>query len=155
MPLLPTGMLRDRNDVTLAGTSARSFWLNGSAWDYPTFENADTFVERLVKKGLIVTDPSIEAALRGRAEGLSLRSGQRHFLRATGMTQATIRQIGRARHATTLLQNGAGIFQVVEEAGYYDQAHLTRSLRHFIGQTPLQVARGQEQLSLLYKTGDR
>ncbi len=31
MPLLPTGMLRDRNDVTLPEASARSCWLNGSA----------------------------------------------------------------------------------------------------------------------------
>ncbi|QSA97301.1 helix-turn-helix domain-containing protein [Methylococcus sp. EFPC2] len=154
MPLMPTGMLRDRNDVILADASARSFWLYGSAWEYPSFENADTFVDRLVKWGLVVTDPRIETALRGRPEGLSQRSGQRHFLRATGMTQATIRQIERARHATSLLQSGTAILQAVHEAGYYDQAHMTRSLRHFIGQTPLQIARGQEQLSLLYKTGD-
>jgi methylphosphotriester-DNA--protein-cysteine methyltransferase len=147
--------LRDRNDVTLAEASSGSFWLNGSAWEYPSFENADAFVERLAKQGLIVTDRSVEAALRGRGEELSPRSGQRHFLRATGMTQGTVRQIERARRATTLLQNGAGIVQAVEEAGYYDQAHLTRSLQHFIGQTPAQIVRGQEQLSLLYKTGGR
>ena len=31
MPLMPTAVLRDRNDVTLPGASGRSFWLNGSA----------------------------------------------------------------------------------------------------------------------------
>jgi AraC-like DNA-binding protein len=41
---------------------------------------------------------------------------------------------------------------VAQDAGYFDQAHLTRSLRRFIGQTPMQIVRNQEQLSLLYNT---
>jgi methylphosphotriester-DNA--protein-cysteine methyltransferase len=68
------------------------------------------------------------------------------------MTLATIRQIERARHATKLLRNGARLVDVAYEAGYFDQAHLTRSLTRFIGRTPAQIARGQEQLSLLYNT---
>ena len=38
MPLLPAKNLSGRRDVTLPDASCRSFWLNGSAWDYPTFE---------------------------------------------------------------------------------------------------------------------
>jgi AraC-like DNA-binding protein len=70
---------------------------------------------------------------------------------ATGMTRSTIRQIERARHATDLLQRGASILHVAHDLGYADQAHLTRSMTRFIGQTPAQVARGAAQLSLLYK----
>jgi Transcriptional regulator containing an amidase domain and an AraC-type DNA-binding HTH domain len=46
------------------------------------------------------------------------------------------------------------ILDVVYEAGYYDQPHLTRSLKYFIGQTPAQIMQenATEQLSLLYKT---
>ena len=33
MPLMRSGDLRDRNDVTLPNATKRSFWLNGSAWD--------------------------------------------------------------------------------------------------------------------------
>ena len=45
----------------------------------------------------------------------------------------------------------------VAEANYFDQPHLTRSLRRFIGRTPAQLAgktAGGEhkQLSFLYKT---
>jgi len=43
---------------------------------------------------------------------------------------------------------------VVYEAGYFDQPHLTRALKHFIGLTPAQImdrSRSQ-QLSFLYKT---
>jgi methylphosphotriester-DNA--protein-cysteine methyltransferase len=69
------------------------------------------------------------------------------------VTPATIRQIERARRATTLLRGGAPIAEVAQDAGYFDQAHLTRSVRRFIGQTPAEIARGEEQLSLLYNTG--
>src|SRR5262245_42652190 len=39
MPALPAGELCDRNDVTLPNASGRSFWLNGSVWEFPAFEN--------------------------------------------------------------------------------------------------------------------
>ena len=152
MPLLPARKLRDHSDVNLPAATGRSFWLNGSAWEYPDFENAEAFVKRLVRAGLIAFDPSVEAVLQGQRPRHSLRSTQRHFLRATGITHSTIRQIERARHATCLLKQGVSILDTVCQAGYFDQAHLTRSLKHLIGQTPAQIIRAQEQLSFLYKT---
>jgi len=152
MPQLTPGQLLDRNDVTLPDATSRSFWLNGSAWEYPDFENADTFVKRLVQKGIITRDSAVDAAVRGQGQALSLRSTQRHFPRATGLTHCTIRQIERARHATNLLQQGVSILDTVHEAGYFDQAHLTRSLKYRIGQTPTDIIRGKQQLSFLYKT---
>ena len=152
MPRLTPGSLRDRRDVTLPGATSRSFWLNGSAWDYPDFENADTFVKRLVHDGIIARDPVVDAALHGRARALSLRSAQRHFLRATGVTCCAARQVERARYATNLLKEGMSILDTVHTAGYFDQAHLTRSLKYRIGQTPAEIVRGREQLSFLYKT---
>ena len=152
MPQLLPGSLRDQRDVTLPDAASRSFWLNGSAWQYPDFENAETFVQRLAKAGVISRDPTVDAALQGQPRTLSLRSAQRHFLRATGMTCATFRQIERARYATNLLKEGVSILDVVHLAGYFDQAHLTRSLKHLIGQTPARIIRGKEQLSFLYKT---
>ena len=152
MPLLLPGNLRDRNDVVLPDASSRSFWLNGSAWEYPDFENAETFVKRLVHDGLIAVDFTVSAALRHQLPERTLRTAQRHFLQATGMTQSTIRQIERARHATNLLRQGVSIMDAVHQAGYYDQPHLTRSLRRLIGQTPAQIIRAEKQLSFLYNT---
>jgi hypothetical protein len=40
MPLLRPGFLRDRNDVAHPNAGDRSFWLNGSALEFPNFENA-------------------------------------------------------------------------------------------------------------------
>ena len=152
MPVLPTGTLRDRRDATLPDASGRAFWLDGAAWEYPSFDNAETFVRRLAGAGLIAVDPYVQDVLRGERRRLSQRSEQRRVLRATGLTPATIRQIERARHATRLLRDGAAIADAALDAGYFDQAHLTRSLKRFVGQTPLQVVRGQQQLSLLYNT---
>ena len=151
MPSMRTSDLRDRNGVTLPG-SQRSFSLNGSAWEYPGFENAEAFVGRLVRQGLILSDPCVEATLRRQPDPVSQRTEQRRFLSAVGVTQSTVRQIERARYATRLLRDGIEISQVIDDAGYFDQAHLTRSVRRFIGQTPAQIAGRTEQLSFLYKT---
>jgi AraC-like DNA-binding protein len=152
MPRFLPGSLRDHKDVTLPSATGRSFWLNGSAVEYPDFENAETFVKRLVKLGILSYDPVVENTLLRRPGELSLRSAQRHFLRFTGVTYATFRQIERARYATNLLREGVSIFDVVVGVGYFDQAHLTRSLRYFIGETPAKIIHGQKQLSFLYNT---
>lgn len=152
LPQFPPATLSDRKDVTLPDAAARSFWLNGSAWEYPTFENADTFVHRLLKKGVVVRDRTVEATVRGELSAVSLRSTQRHFVRATGITHANFRAIQRARYATNLLREGTSIADVVHLAGYFDQPHLTRSLRHLIGQTPGEIPLMTRQLSYLYKT---
>jgi AraC-like DNA-binding protein len=152
MPRFLPGSLRDHKDVTLPSATSRSFWLNGSALEYPDFDNAETFVERLVKMDILSRDPVVEDTLMGRPGQLSLRSAQRHFLRSTGITYATFRQIERARYATNLIREGVSIFDVVLGTGYVDQAHLTRSLRHFIGETPAKIIQGQKQLSFLYQT---
>jgi AraC-like DNA-binding protein len=152
MPAFMPGDLKDRHDVTLPGATSRSFWLDGSAWEYPDFENADTFVDRLVRKGIIVRDGGVEAALASYGARLPIRSTQRHFLRATGISHRAVRQIERARYATTLLKRGVSILDTVYEAGYFDQAHLNRAVKTLIGQTPVEIRRGKQQLSFLYKT---
>lgn len=139
MPHLPPGRLIDRRDASLPAAADHSFWLHGSAWQYPSFDNADLFVSRLFRQRLLVYDPVVEAALQGQVQNLSARSLQRHFLRATGLTHGAIRQIQRARCALSLLEQGTSIGDTVEQAGYADQPHLTRALRRYIGQTPAQL----------------
>lgn len=152
MPRFLPGFLRDHKDVNLPPATAHSFWLNGSALDYPDFDNAETFVRRLAKSGILSRDAVVDDNLQRRPSKLSLRSVQRHFLRCTGVTYATFQQIERARHATILLRENVSALDVVSRLGYFDQAHLARSLRRFIGQTSTQIAEGQKQLSFLYKT---
>jgi AraC-like DNA-binding protein len=150
---LPTSLLVD-GGVDLPVASSNSFWLGGSVWQFPDYENAETFVERLARKGLLLRDSAVEAAVQGQLNGLTQRAIQYRFLQATGITQVAARQIERARYATILLQQGVSIPDTIQQAGYYDQPHLTRSLKRYIGQTPAQLLHHSrpEQLSFLYKT---
>jgi AraC-like DNA-binding protein len=140
MPHLPARNLVD-GEIHLPDATSKSFWLHGSTWQFPDFENADAFVDRLIREGLLVREPIVEAALRGQVKDVSLRSVQRRFLQATGLTHSFVRQIERARHALVLLQQGVSILDTVDQAGYFDQPHLTRSLKSFMGQTPAQILR--------------
>jgi hypothetical protein len=150
MPQAPVSGLIDGDRDLPSG--ARTFRLDGAAWAYPSFENAETFVARLARAGLIARDAAVAAALDGDELALSTRGAQRHFLFATGMSHAALKQIERARHATNLLRSGVSIADTVEQAGFFDQAHLSRSLRGLIGLTPARIARDERQLSFLYKT---
>jgi hypothetical protein len=94
---LPNLALRDRNDATLPDVSGRSFWLAGSAWEYPSFDNADVFVKRLQKKGLIASDPHVRSALERRPGSSSRRTEQRHFLRTSRTRRGAVVAFVQAR----------------------------------------------------------
>ncbi|MBM7791303.1 helix-turn-helix domain-containing protein [Tenggerimyces flavus] len=151
MPWLPIGQLVD-GFAELPDASRRSFRLNGSSWSVPDFDNVESFVRRFARTGGLVRDGVVREVLAGGAPDLSVRSVRRHFLGATGLTPGAIRQIERARRAAVLIQAGVPIADVTSDVGYFDHAHLARSLRRFIGQSATEL-RGEapEQLSLLYK----
>jgi AraC-like DNA-binding protein len=140
MPHLP---MRDFLDAEtyLPGSASRSFWLKSSTWQFPDYDNIETFVERLVREGILVHDPIVKAALQDRLPEMSPRTLRHRFLQATGLSRNHIFQFKRARRAQDLLQQGVPVLDTVFELGYYDQPHLTRSLKRFIGHTPAQIAR--------------
>lgn len=141
MPHLPTRKFLN-SETTLPEASGKSFWLNGSAWQFPNFENVDTFLERLARREVLVHDPVVNAALQeDRPLTIPSRTIRHRFLHTTGLTQTHIRQVERARHAKALLEQGWSILDTVHEAGYFDQPHLTRSLRQWVGYTPAQIIR--------------
>ncbi|HMF60291.1 MAG TPA: AraC family transcriptional regulator [Vicinamibacterales bacterium] len=144
MPDLPVDRLVD-SSLTLPGARTRGFWLNGSVWEFPTFDNVDVFVRRLMREGRVVREAAVDAALQGQHSAMSLRSVQRRIRRTTGLTFGLIKQIERAQHALTLLEGGASVLDVVERAGYADQPHLTRSMRRFIGHTPARILRDHSE----------
>jgi hypothetical protein len=140
MPQLDMRRLVDRS-VTFPLVSDEAFWFDGAAWELPRAHNADVFVERLVRAGLLVHDPVAAAALNDDdVDGLSTRSVERRVARATGLTRGTIRQIARAERAVALLGDGVAALEVVRRLEVADQPHLTRSLRRFVGLTPSQIA---------------
>ncbi len=90
------------------------------------------------------TGPIVEAVLQDHPQTLSSSAVRHRFLRATGVTQSYIRQLEQAQQAANLLAQGVSILDAVDQAGYADQPHLTRSLKRLIGYTPAQIARASE-----------
>ena len=138
MPHLPVRKFLDTETI-IPEASSRSFWLKGSAWQFPDHENVETFVDKMVRNGVLVRDPLVDAILRDRPQELSPRTVRHRFLQATGLPQGRVRQIERAQLAAALLRRGKSIPDTIFEAGYFDQPHLTRSLRQWVGYTPAQV----------------
>jgi helix-turn-helix protein len=153
MPHLPPGGLVD-GSVPLPVATDGSFWLKGSAWRTPGFDDAELFVRKLVREGVVARDPVTTAALGDQAPPVTERTVQRHVVTTTGLTRGAIRRIERARQAVVLIQEGQPVCRVAHSLGYFDQPHLARSLSRFIGRTATQLAAGvpAEPMSLLYKT---
>jgi hypothetical protein len=138
MPYLPAGSLLN-DDAVLPQAASKSFWLNGSSWQLPDYDNVETFVDRLVRAGVLVREPVVNGVLQDQPPDVSSRTVRRRFLHTTGLTLKTIELIERAQKAAAMLEQGKPILDVVYEAGYADQPHLTRSLKRFYGQTPAQI----------------
>lgn len=140
---MPTTQLASLVDgaVTLPSATPNSVLLDGSRWEIPTPDNADVFVDRLVRQGLVTRDAVVAESFQDDLEVVSTRTLQRRVARATGLTRSTIRQIVRAERAVEALGTGASPTDTALRLGYADQAHLIRSLKRFIGVTPTQVNR--------------
>jgi len=142
MPHLPVRQFLNR-ETPLPNASGQSFWLKGAAWQFPDSENSDTFINRLVHDEVLVLDRLVSGILQNQIPlaSLSPRTVRHRFLRATGLSQSYIFQYERANRAVAYLQQGGSILDVVAEAGYFDQPHLTRSLKQFVGHTPAEIKR--------------
>lgn len=149
----PVATFRD-SETVMPGATSGSFWLDDHTWPYPNSEDAEVFVDRLARKGVLVRDPLVSAALGGDPEAVSPRTLRHRFLRATGLPQRHIEGVTRAQRAAALLTQGTSIADTVYEAGYFDQPHLARSLKRFVGYTPAQLSRlhQPEPLAVSYKT---
>jgi AraC-like DNA-binding protein len=138
MPHFPTKEYLN-TEQALPDASKERFWLKGAARQIPDFENVESFIDRLVREEDLVHDPVVSAALQDQPLEMSPRTVRHRFLQATGQTQSHIRQYERAIKAASLLRHGVSILDTVFEVGYFDQPHLTRSLKQFLGFTPAQI----------------
>jgi methylphosphotriester-DNA--protein-cysteine methyltransferase len=87
----------------------------------------------------VVRDPLVTDVLRGHRPAVSPRTVERRFRAATGLTRGAIRQIERARTAAGLLAAGVPTASVVAQLGYFDEPHLARALRSYVGGTAKQL----------------
>lgn len=144
LPDMPARNQLDR-EIPLPEAAYHSFLLNNSSWQLPSYENVETFVERLVRDDALVRDPVVSAVLRDQPLELASRTVRHRFKLATGLTRSHIHQVERAQHAEALLRQGVSIADTVYQAGYFDQPHLTRSLKRCIGHTPAEIVAMSQQ----------
>ncbi len=142
LPHLPARTLLDTETI-LSSAAGHAFRLHSAAWHYPDYHNVETFIDRLVRAEVLVYDPVVHAVVNGHPHSLADRTVRYRFVRATGLTHSRIRQVRRAHQAAALLQQGMSIPDTMYELGYFDQPHLTRALKHFVGFTPAQLLRGR------------
>src|SRR5258708_28374099 len=82
MPHLPTRKILDA-ETQLPEGAGKSFWLHGSTWQFPNYDNAETFVERLARENTVMRDPLAHGVLHGYRPHLSSRPVRHRFLQAT------------------------------------------------------------------------
>ncbi len=128
--------------LVLPDVTGRGFWLDGARRETPGADDAEALVERLVREGVVVRDELVTEVLRGAEPTVTERTLERRFRSATGLTQGAVRQIGRARTAAILLTTGEAPADVIDKLGYYDEPHLARALRRFVGRTAGQLREG-------------
>jgi len=152
LPAVSTANLTDHRSVALRSDGRGRFWLANRAWEIPNFDTVECLVSRLAEAGLIAFEGVVQRAFEGRKSGVTSRSVQRRFVQTTGLTQDSLRQIDRARRAALLLAGGASALDVVYLMGFFDQPHLIRALRRWVGPTPGGLLRNEDQLSFLYNS---
>jgi hypothetical protein len=138
---VPTSALVD-GGIGLPDTTCRTFRLDGARWETPRPEDAEALVDSLVRAGIVVRDPLVAEVLRGQRPAVSERTVERRFRAATGLTRGQVRQIERARTAAELLAAGDPAADVVAKLGYFDEPHLARALRAYVGRTARQLSEG-------------
>lgn len=112
------------------------FALNGVELPLPTFEDAETLVDKMIAAGLLKSNDLVAKAFSASPKAASKRSAQQHFKRTTGITQKDFEQIRRAQEAVRLLKSGASAAAVATELGYTDQPHMIKSIKKIMGYLP-------------------
>lgn len=103
-----------------------------------------------VRRAAIAGD---DAGTLARDLGWSARHLRRRTAAAFGYGFGSLVRIERARRARALIERGGGLADVAVEAGYADQAHMTREFARLVGRTPGQVAGSAAKRSIELPSG--
>lgn len=107
----------------------------------------DDVIQALVERS------SCSANVLARQQGVSLRTLQRRFRELDLPALEYWRLLGRARRAAMMLSAGHSLIELAAEAGYSDQAHMTREFVRWFGLTPGKLLRCPEALHSLQQPG--
>jgi transcriptional regulator GlxA family with amidase domain len=74
---------------------------------------------------------------------VSRRQLERDFRRWVGTTPRHLAQVARVQHVSRMARTGASLAHIAADAGFADQAHMSRVVREMTGLTPLHFVRSQ------------
>ena len=101
----------------------------------------------------LLAQPGAPVERCARSAGVSERSFQRLVLGGTGRSPVFWRQLARARRAARSLFNTPDIPAAAYENGFSDQAHLTREMRRWFGNTPANIRHDTQLHAALSESG--
>ncbi|MEI2774753.1 MAG: helix-turn-helix transcriptional regulator [Tetrasphaera sp.] len=120
-------------------SDGRFFEIAGVRFPVTEYDEMEVLVEAMHRQGVLLYDAALGSALAGEFAGYSERHLRRRASAATGLGAKRIEQLQRARAAYRLLVAGATLADAAREAGYSDQAHMTRAFRDISGLTPARI----------------
>lgn len=120
-------------------TDGQFFELAGVRLPDPEVDGIEDLIEVLLRQGILAADQEVAAALAGQPVPLSRRGLHRHVASATGLSPKKHEQLQRARGAYALLQDGWSLAAAALEAGFADQAHMTRAFTALAGKSPARI----------------
>ena len=137
--------VRGRSKAQLLGemhpleTDGRWFEFGGVRLAVPERGKLEDIVHTMIREGVLGVDDGVAAALAGQSVACSRRSLHRHTVHAAGMGMKKIEQLRRVRAAYSLLLNGMDLASAAYEAGFADQAHMTREFTRLAGSSPTRI----------------
>jgi len=134
--LQKTGLL---GEMRALDTDGRFFELAGVRLPVPAVDAVEELVGVLTLQGILAVDRDVAAALAGAPVPWSQRSAHRHVVSAAGMGPNKVEQLQRARAAYALLQQGHSLAEAAQDAGFADQAHMTRAFTALAGRSPAKI----------------
>jgi len=118
--------------MMLETDGANSFWLGGELFPFVDFQSAETLVDQLIDRKIIMQDQRIEKALQSdkpKRSSSDARTRQRHFRKVSGLSQKQLEVIDKTKAAVRGLQAGKSPVDAAADSGFYDQAHMAKAVR--------------------------
>jgi AraC-like DNA-binding protein len=94
----------------------------------------------LAAAALLARRPDAQVPAVAAHVGLSERQLRRRFADGTGLAPKAFARVARFQRALALARGGVALARVAADAGYADQAHLTREVRTLAGRPPSALA---------------
>lgn len=98
----------------------------------PDYNTVEEFTETLIKRRLLRASP---------IAAVSHRDKQRKIKRFTGLTPKQIQQAERVEYAISIINSPITLTSVAAQAGFSDQAHMTRDFNRLVGYSPAEIRR--------------